>query len=61
MISQSHKSFKIPKGSQAYLKFHNGYEIPGIRNHKLHQQRAGPVKVFDKLDCLLVDSNFFLS
>lgn len=47
--NKSHKPLTVPKGSSVYLRLHNGYEIPDIRNHKLHQQRAGPFKVLDKI------------
>ena len=46
---KSHKPLNLAKGSTAYLRLHQGYEIPGTTNHKLHQQRVGPFKVLDKV------------
>lgn len=45
----SHKPINIPKGSMMYLRLHHGYKIPGLTNHKLHNQRVGPFKVLEKI------------
>ena len=48
----SHKALDLPVGSQAFLRLHHGYELPGISNKKLHQQRAGPFKILEKVGSL---------
>ena len=46
---RSHKPLDLEEGSQVFLRLHHGYELPGITNKKLHQQRAGPFKVLEKV------------
>ena len=46
---ESHKPISLPTGSKAYLRLHHGYKIPGLTNHKLHNQRVGPFKVLEKV------------
>ena len=46
---RSHKPLDLAEGSQVFLRLHHGYELPGITNKKLHQQRAGPFKVLKKV------------
>ena len=48
----SHKPLDLPVGAQVFLRLHHGYELPGITNKKLHQQRAGPFKVLEKVGSL---------
>lgn len=45
----SHKPLNLPKGSKVYLRLHHGYKIPGLSNHKLHNQRVGPFKILEKV------------
>ena len=45
----SHKPLSVPKGSSVFLRLHHGYKIPGVTNHKLHNQRVGPFKVLEKV------------
>lgn len=45
----AHKALDVSKGSMVFLRLHHGYKIPGLSNHKLHNQRVGPFKVLDKV------------
>ena len=45
----SHKNLSVPRGSSVYLRLHHGYKIPGVENHKLHNQRVGPFKILEKV------------
>lgn len=44
----SHMSMNLAEGSQAYLRLHHGYSIPGV-NPKLSNQRVGPFPVLEKV------------
>ena len=48
----SHTSVEFKVGGYAYLTLHAGYTIPGLRNRKLSQQRAGPFKITEKVGTL---------
>ena len=49
---KSHKPLKLSKGSMVYLRLHQGYKIPSVGNHKLHQQRVGPFQILEKVEML---------
>ena len=48
----AHTDVQLKIGGYAFLKLHAGYTIPGLNNHKLSQQRAGPFKITDKVGTL---------
>ena len=43
-----HKPVNLAVGSQAFLKLHDGYEIPGV-HPKLGRQRVGPFKILERV------------
>ena len=44
-----HAPVDLKVGDKAYFRLHHGYTIPGITNHKLSNQRAGPFKIMEKV------------
>lgn len=46
---KTHKFIELESGSKAYLRLHKGYTIPGLRNRKLSNQRAGSFLISNRV------------
>ena len=44
-----HTPVTLSRDDNVFLRLGDGYQIPGITNHKLHQQRTGPFKILDRV------------
>ena len=50
--NNKHKKIDLKEGDLVYLRLHRGYDLPGIQNPKLSNQRAGPFKILKKIGTL---------
>ncbi|SLM35365.1 reverse partial [Lasallia pustulata] len=50
--NRKHKKLDLKEGDLVYLRLHHGYNLPGMGNRKLSNQRTGPFKIFKKVRSL---------
>ena len=51
-FDSKHKKINLEEGDLVYLRLHRGYNLPGLKNPKLSNQRAGPFKILKKISTL---------
>ena len=44
-----HRPITLKEGSEVFLKLHQGYTLPGVKNRKFANQRAGPFKILERI------------
>ncbi|SLM33922.1 Ribonuclease H-like domain [Lasallia pustulata] len=47
-----HRRLSIEVGDEVFIKLHKGYTLPSVTNRKLSNQRAGPLKIVEKIGLL---------
>ena len=51
-FDSKHKKINLEEGDLVYLRLHRGYNLPGLKNPKLSNQRAGLFKILKKIGTL---------